>query len=118
MIRIGFGGLANVMSLLFVCSVLLIGSLALPAQSGRHQPVDADSFVANSTSFAESKIHIILCIRGTCDFFGNGSQDCYCCPDGSRKEFCHQTLEECRAKCHACVPSCAPPPLSVKDGRN
>jgi hypothetical protein len=29
------------------------------------------------------------------DLFGHGVQDCYCCPDGSQKEYCHQTMEEC-----------------------
>ncbi|CAN6282094.1 unnamed protein product [Urochloa humidicola] len=69
----GNGGVVKVMTLFVSC--VLIASLALPAQSGRPQPVVASNSVTtvtNSTSLIGSKIHIILCIKGTCDFFGNG----------------------------------------------
>jgi hypothetical protein len=77
---------------------------------GRPQLLNARSFTANSTvnskSFDESKVTLKFSSRGKCDIFGHGLQDCYCCPDGSRKEYCHQTMEECRANCASCRPKC------------
>jgi len=32
---------------------------------------------------------------------------CYCCPDVSRKEYCHLKLEDCRATCTTCKPKCS-----------
>ncbi|PAN46824.1 hypothetical protein GQ55_9G209500 [Panicum hallii var. hallii] len=89
---------------------LLLGSQSLTAQGGRPQLLNARSFTANSTvnskSFDESKVTLKFSSRGKCDIFGHGLQDCYCCPDGSRKEYCHQTMEECRANCASCRPKC------------
>ncbi|TVU45441.1 hypothetical protein EJB05_04928 [Eragrostis curvula] len=109
--------LVNVMIMFLVC--VIFGSLA---QSGRPQQVDAGSFIpttANTTSFDEGKMHIILCATGKCKYFSPDFQDCYCCPDGSRKEFCHLTMEDCQANCHACIPACPPklPVQSAMEGR-
>ncbi|TVU13947.1 hypothetical protein EJB05_37387, partial [Eragrostis curvula] len=54
----------------------------------------------DNTSLDESKIYLIFCIPGTCDYFDGEDKDCYCCKDFSRKENCHMTMEECRAKCN------------------
>ncbi|KAG2537431.1 hypothetical protein PVAP13_9NG295773 [Panicum virgatum] len=75
--------------------------------------LNARSLTANNTinskSFDESKVTLIFCSVSKCDFFGHGWQECYCCPDGSRKEYCHQTREECRANCALCGPKCYKP---------
>jgi hypothetical protein len=77
---------------------------------GRPQLLNARSFTANTTisskSFDESKITIIFCSVVLCTFFGHGWKECYCCPDGSRKEYCHLTKKECRANCALCRPKC------------
>ena len=43
---------------------------------------------------------------------------CYCCPDVSRKEYCHLKLEDCRAACATCKPKCSwkPRRCSVMEG--
>ena len=75
---------------------------------GRPQLLNARSFTGNNTinskSIDESKFTLTFCVWGKCDLFGHGVQNCYCCPDGSRKEYCHQTMEECRANCALCRP--------------
>ncbi|CAL4965810.1 unnamed protein product [Urochloa decumbens] len=77
---------------------VLLGSLALPTQFND----------VNSTSLDETKVHLIFCAKSRCLYFGPTYVDCYCCPNESRKEYCHTTLKECRANCAACNPRCSP----------
>uniref|UniRef100_A0A0A9AA90 4Fe-4S ferredoxin-type domain-containing protein n=1 Tax=Arundo donax TaxID=35708 RepID=A0A0A9AA90_ARUDO len=88
--------------------IMLIGGLAFPTMSVRPQPREVKSTVVatNSTSLDESKIYVILCIPGKCNYFSRDLRDCYCCPDGSRVEYCHVTMKECRAKCDVCNSIC------------
>nr|TKV99462.1 hypothetical protein SEVIR_8G045400v2 [Setaria viridis] len=86
-----------------VCRVV-----ASPGRIGRPHLLEAGNTLAadaNSTSFDETKIYVVLCYGGTCDYFGNGMQDCYCCGDGDHKQNCHKTMEECKAKCPKFPPS-------------
>lgn len=73
---------------------------------------NTSSTAVNSTSFDESKIYVVLCFSGRCNYFGHGFQDCYCCGDGYGKANCHQTMKECKAKCPGCCshPSSSQPP--------
>ncbi|KAL6657722.1 hypothetical protein ACP70R_005502 [Stipagrostis hirtigluma subsp. patula] len=113
-----FGGLGSMMNV-FLFAVLL-GSLALPAHC-RPQLLDTGSTMAtavNSTSLDESKINLVLCVRGLCNYFNPNYQPCYCCGDGTRKENCHRTSEECKAKCPVCSPTCPlPPSVRPRGGR-
>ncbi|KAG2595807.1 hypothetical protein PVAP13_5KG099887 [Panicum virgatum] len=84
------------MTMLFL--VMLSGSLALPAK-----------FV-NSTSLLddERKLTFNMCSEVHCDYFSPELfRPCYCCPDVSRKEYCHLKLEDCRATCTTCKPKCS-----------
>ncbi|PUZ58489.1 hypothetical protein GQ55_5G512600 [Panicum hallii var. hallii] len=85
-----------VVAMFLILVAMFFGSLALPARS------------ANSTSLDERKVHLIFCARSLCNYFGPTYDDCYCCPNDARKEYCHVTLEECRANCASCNPKCAP----------
>ncbi|PAN48772.2 hypothetical protein PAHAL_9G368400 [Panicum hallii] len=60
-----------------------------------------------------SKITLVFCILGECNYFGHGWQDCYCCGDQYRKQSCHPTKEECRAHCPLCNPTCSPAPPTL-----
>ncbi|CAL5040397.1 unnamed protein product [Urochloa decumbens] len=79
---------------------MLIGSLALPPTVCRRHDV---TNVVNSTS---SKVYFVFCAEVNCDYFDSHHLLCYCCPDDSRREYCHPTLEECRANCASCQPKC------------
>ncbi|KAG0535824.1 hypothetical protein BDA96_03G011100 [Sorghum bicolor] len=71
-------------------------------------PTECDLTTINSTTSLDGrKVKIIFCSKVDCDYFdpGNGSI-CYCCPDYSRREYCHLTREECRANCALCRPKC------------
>ncbi|CAL4965809.1 unnamed protein product [Urochloa decumbens] len=89
---------------------VLLGSLALPTQCRPHLLFTTNSTVndVNSTSLDETKVHLIFCAKSRCLYFGPTYVDCYCCPNESRKEYCHTTLKECRANCAACNPRCSP----------
>jgi hypothetical protein len=54
----------------------------------------------------ERKVKLIFCAMVNCNYFDPGYSICYCCPDGSLKEYCHLNLEECRASCALCQPNC------------
>ncbi|KAF8659763.1 hypothetical protein HU200_058225 [Digitaria exilis] len=49
-----------------------------------------------------------MCISGTCDYLGHGTEECHCCVYTSQKKYCYRTMEECRSKCRACNPQCLP----------
>jgi hypothetical protein len=73
--------------------------------------LDANSSIAtttinSTTSLDERKLTLIFCSRVHCDYFNPRFNVCYCCPDGSRKEYCHLDLQECRATCALCDPKC------------
>ncbi|CAL4978315.1 unnamed protein product [Urochloa decumbens] len=97
-----------------VVFVVVIGSLIFPAHC-RHQLQDAKNSITttvNSTSPDGRKVHVVFCISTWCRFFDKfEGTDCYCCPDQSRKENCHMTMEECRSNCASCNPKCSPPSL-------
>ncbi|CAL4958604.1 unnamed protein product [Urochloa decumbens] len=98
----------TLMTVLFF--VMLFGSLALHARC-RPQLLDSSSSVAtviNSSSLLdERKVTLIFCAKTTCNYFDPAYGICYCCPDASQKEYCHLTLEECRANCSSCTPKCS-----------
>ncbi|KAG2586546.1 hypothetical protein PVAP13_5NG118408 [Panicum virgatum] len=70
--------------------VMLFGSLALPA---KWSPIRTpNAYITTPTS---------------CNYFTpNKFNPCYCYPDVSQKEYCHLTLEDCRAKCATCKSNC------------
>ncbi|CAL4952366.1 unnamed protein product [Urochloa decumbens] len=89
------------MMTMFLCAVL--GSLSMQTQC-RPQLLDATrrsiDTAANSTSLYERKNeNIFLCPDFKCTYF-NPKDLCFCCPDPSRKEYCHLTYSECVANCH------------------
>ncbi|TVU01711.1 hypothetical protein EJB05_52823 [Eragrostis curvula] len=98
--------------------IVLFGCLALPTQCRLKLTETASTVsIVNSTSLEQSKIYLVFCISGRCNYFG-GWKDCYCCLDMYRKENCHETQEECKAKCIVCDPNChalPPPQLSNED---
>lgn len=74
-------------------------------------PVDArnSTFVtaADSKPLHASKLSLIFCAQTKCDYFSSPRfLICYCCPDKSKREYCHLTMEECRANCASCTPKC------------
>lgn len=77
--------------------------------AGRPQQLEAGNALttdANSTSFDETKIYLVLCYSVTCKFFGHRVQSCFCCgQDGDHEESCYETMRECRAKCPKFPPS-------------
>ncbi|TVU33231.1 hypothetical protein EJB05_25021 [Eragrostis curvula] len=102
----GSGVLGHVMTILLF--IVFFGSCALPVHSGRPHLMDGGS--SNSTVFSyesldQSNIYVVFCLAGKCNF-GSGWQECYCCPDGSRRENCSLTKKECTAKCAQCNPKC------------
>ncbi|TVU17765.1 hypothetical protein EJB05_33821, partial [Eragrostis curvula] len=92
----------------YVMIVLFSGTLyeyctALPAK-----PLLEYATPMNSTSSDESRIELIFCIKGRCNY-GQGWHDCYCCGVPTA-ESCHSTAQDCRSKCPACNPKCPLPP--------
>ena len=56
----------------------------------------------------ERKLTLNMCSEVHCDYFSPELfRPCYCCPDVSRKEYCHLKLEDCRATCTTCKPKCS-----------
>ncbi|TVU27230.1 hypothetical protein EJB05_29827 [Eragrostis curvula] len=91
--------------------VILLGALPLPAQCRRQQLLGVGSSVAvaaNSTSLDERKLKLVFCTFAFCGYYNRSGQGCYCCPDMSRKEYCHLTMEECKNNCATCNPKCSP----------
>ncbi|TVU30339.1 hypothetical protein EJB05_21954 [Eragrostis curvula] len=100
----GCGGQFCLMTMLL--SAVLFGTLALPAQSARPLLPEAKKTVATAVrSVNESKLHLIFCVSGHCDYWG-GWKECHCCGDVERKENCYHTMDECREKCPNCHPTC------------
>ncbi|KAF8692518.1 hypothetical protein HU200_039619 [Digitaria exilis] len=56
----------------------------------------------------ERKITLKFCVHSRCNYFNPAWDDCYCCPTTDRREYCHATIEECRATCATCLPKCSP----------
>ncbi|PUZ39910.1 hypothetical protein GQ55_9G381600 [Panicum hallii var. hallii] len=83
--------------------------LASPAAS-RQPPLESESAAAPGDG---SKITLVFCILGECNYFGHGWQGCYCCGGQYRKQSCHPTLEECRAHCPLRNPTCSPAPPTL-----
>jgi hypothetical protein len=53
----------------------------------------------NSTSsLDESKVVVTVCLKVSCNIFGHGWQDCYCCEAKTNGRF-FPTLEKCRQSC-------------------
>jgi len=80
--------------------------------AGRPQLLDprtSDASIVNSTSLLdERKLTLNFCAEAHCDYFSpTVFLACYCCPDVSRKEYCHLKLEDCRAACATCKPKCS-----------
>jgi len=92
--------------------------------AGRPQLLDprtSDANVVNSTSLLddERKLTLNMCSEVHWDYFSPELfRPCYCCPDVSRKEYCHLKLEDCRATCTTCKPKCSwkPRRCSVMEG--
>jgi hypothetical protein len=78
--------------------------------SGRRQPPESGGDVAVTTPVDESKIYVVFCILADCRKGGQSWQDCYCCGNVCQTASCHRTLEECKAHCPLCNPTCSPAP--------
>ena len=80
--------------------------LMLISAAGRQPPPESGSAAADAAAPGDgSKISLVFCIAGECNYFGPW-QDCYCC-GYDRKQNCHRTLAECRAHCALCNPRCS-----------
>ncbi|PVH39460.1 hypothetical protein PAHAL_5G506700 [Panicum hallii] len=92
---------SNVLTALFLLIAMLFGS---PADASRSSSIA----VAATTSkpLEASKVTLIFCAVSKCNFFSPSYDLCYCCPDASRREHCHLSMEECRANCASCKPKC------------
>ncbi|TVU19466.1 hypothetical protein EJB05_35616, partial [Eragrostis curvula] len=81
--------------------LVLFGCLTLPASCrlgyGKMAPV------VSSAMLDESKIYIVFCLPAYCNRI-SGKINCYCCGNVHHQQSCHQTLEECKAKCPLCNP--------------
>jgi hypothetical protein len=78
----------------------------------------SDDSMAPPPSEDTSKFVVIFCAQSRCGYFDHtGDPYCYCCPDQSRVEYCHTTMEDCRAHCGACWPpgpdACRPSKPSI-----
>ena len=81
--------------------------LMLISAAGRQPPPESGSAAADAAAPGDgSKISLVFCIAGECNYFGPW-QDCYCC-GYDRKQNCHRTLAECRAHCAHGNPTCSP----------
>ena len=86
--------------------------LMLISAAGRQPPPESGSAAADAAAPGDgSKISLVFCIAGECNYFGPW-QDCYCC-GYDRKQNCHRTLAECRAHCAHCNPKCSPAPATL-----
>ncbi|TVU23858.1 hypothetical protein EJB05_26242 [Eragrostis curvula] len=110
-------GLVYMMALLLL---VIFGLLMVPAccrpqslEDGKMVPV------VSSATLAESKIYIVFCIPADCRDLDPAWKDCHCCGNAHHAQSCHQTQEECRAKCPLCNPNCSllPPPQPATDYR-
>ncbi|KAF8669929.1 hypothetical protein HU200_051111 [Digitaria exilis] len=58
-----------------------------------------------SSLYERKSENLLLCMPIKCSYFG--SEDfCYCCPNSTRKEYCHLRSDECADHCHICKPNC------------
>lgn len=79
-------------------------------------PTPVDSAAQQSSDNGRNKVYLNFCISGSCNFFGGGMKNCYCCKVFGVRENCHQSMEECRANCIVCNPKCSPTQLGIGDG--
>ncbi|CAN6283780.1 unnamed protein product [Urochloa humidicola] len=93
--------------------VVLFVCLPSPAASRLQQPLRPESAI-DAAPADEGKINIVFCFVGECNNFGHGWQTCYCCGNQYQKKYCHPTMEECRANCPLCNPTCSQPPPPVQ----
>ena len=96
----------------FLCLFVFLFPMKNEANIASHLDATTNSSIAtttiNSTTSPhdERKVKLIFCAMVKCNYFDPGYFICYCCPDGSRKEYCHLNLQECRASCALCQPKC------------
>ncbi|CAM0151727.1 unnamed protein product [Urochloa decumbens] len=75
----------------------------------RPNVLDVKGSVASDVNygpFDETKVSITFCVHARCNYFNPGWDDCFCCPTTDLKEYCHLTMDECRASCTSCKPKC------------
>ena len=54
--------------------------LMLISAAGRQPPLQSGSAATGAAARGDdSKVSLVFCIAGECNYFGHGYQDCYCC---------------------------------------
>ncbi|CAL4963827.1 unnamed protein product [Urochloa decumbens] len=83
----------NSMMIMFLFISMFVGSTLLAqckssVATTAKRPVD------------ERKVALNFCVHSRCNYFNPEYDD--------RREYCHSTIDECRANCASCQPKCLP----------